>query len=65
MQALWMVLAAFMFASMGVETGVDIDKLLALRKQLVNWLPDTPTHGTLWRAGVPKSFNPEPATAAV
>jgi hydroxymethylglutaryl-CoA lyase len=47
---------AFMLASMGVETGVDIGKLLVLRQQLVGWLPDTPTHGTLWRAGVPKSF---------
>lgn len=47
---------AFMLASMGVQTGVDIDQLLALRQQLVGWLPDTPTHGTLWRAGVPKSF---------
>ena len=56
---------AFMLASMGVETGVDIDKLLALRQQLVSWLPDTPTHGTLWRAGVPKSFSPTAAPAAV
>ena len=56
---------AFMLASMGVETGVNIDKLLALRQQLVDWLPDTPTHGTLWRAGVPKSFNPAPASATV
>lgn len=47
---------AFMLASMGVKTGVDIDKLLALRQKLVSWLPDTPTHGTLWRAGLPKSF---------
>lgn len=47
---------AFMLASMGVDTGVDIDKLLVLRQQLVGWLPDTPTHGTLWRAGLPKSF---------
>jgi hydroxymethylglutaryl-CoA lyase len=47
---------AFMLASMGVKTGVDIDKLLVLRQKLVAWLPDTPTHGTLWRAGVPKSF---------
>ncbi len=47
---------AFMLASMGVETGVDIGKLLALRQQLVAWLPDTPTHGTLWRAGLPKTF---------
>ena len=56
---------AFMLASMGVETGVDIDKLLTLRKQLVSWLPDTPTHGTLWRAGVPKSFSPTAVVCAV
>ena len=56
---------AFMLASMGVETGVNIEKLLALRQQLVNWLPDTPTHGTLWRAGVPKSFSSVYAAAAV
>jgi hydroxymethylglutaryl-CoA lyase len=56
---------AFMLASMGVETGVDIDKLLALRQQLVSWLPDTPTHGTLWRAGLPKYFNPMSISAAV
>jgi hydroxymethylglutaryl-CoA lyase len=56
---------AFMFASMGIETGVDIDKLLALRQQLVNWLPNTPTHGTLWRAGLPKSFNTASVPAAV
>lgn len=56
---------AFMLASMGVETGVDIDKLLALRQQLVGWLPDTPTHGTLWCAGLPKSFKPTTAAAAV
>ena len=56
---------AFMLASMGVETGVNIEKLLALHQQLVNWLPDTPTHGTLWRAGVPKSFSSVYAAAAV
>lgn len=56
---------AFMLASMGIETGVDIEKLLALRQQLVSWLPDTPTHGTLWRAGVPKSFVPLSTAASV
>ena len=55
---------AFMLASMGVETGVGIDKLLALRQQLVGWLPGTPTHGTLWRAGLPTSFTPLPLAAA-
>lgn len=47
---------AFMLASMGVETGVDIDKLLLLRQQLAGWLPDATLHGTLWRAGLPKTF---------
>ena len=56
---------ASMLASMGVETGIKIDKLLALRQQLVNWLPNTPTYGNLWRAGVPKSFSPTAASAAV
>ena len=48
---------AFMLASMGVETGVDISQLLLLRQQLVGWLPNVTTHGTLWRAGFPKSFS--------
>ena len=54
---------AFMLASMGVATGVDIGKLLELRQQLIGWLPDVTTHGTLWRSGLPKSFTAQASAA--
>ena len=46
---------AFMLASMGIETGIDIDKLLALRAKVAGWLSGETLHGTLWRAGLPKT----------
>jgi len=48
--------AAWLFASMGVATGVDVDALLALRAQLAQWLPGEPLHGSLWRAGLPRTL---------
>ena len=47
---------AFMLEAMGHPTGIDLCALLALRAQVVGWLPGEPTHGTLWRAGLPKTF---------
>ena len=47
---------AFMLASMGVQTGIDLEKLLTLRNKVAGWLQGEPTHGTLWRAGLPKNF---------
>lgn len=47
---------AFMLADMGIETGIDIDKLLALRARVAGWLDGEAMHGTLWRAGLPKTF---------
>ena len=47
---------AFMLASMGVETGVDIARLLALRERVQGWLAGEAMHGTLWRAGLPRTF---------
>ncbi|MDD2545437.1 MAG: hydroxymethylglutaryl-CoA lyase [Burkholderiaceae bacterium] len=44
---------AFMLAACGVDTGLDIPALLALRAQVVGWLQGEPTHGALWRAGLP------------
>ena len=35
--------------------------LLALRARVAGWIAGEPTHGTLWRAGLPKTFA---ATAA-
>jgi len=46
----------FMLESMGIATGVDISRLLALRDAAGRWLPDQPLHGALWRAGLPKTF---------
>jgi hydroxymethylglutaryl-CoA lyase len=47
---------AFMLASMGYETGVDVARLLALRNDVAAWLTGETLHGTLWRAGLPKTY---------
>ena len=49
---------AFMLAAMGIDTGLDLPALLALRAKVAGWIADEPTHGTLWRAGLPKSYAP-------
>lgn len=50
---------AFMLSSMGLDTGIDLPQLLALRAQVVGWLAGEATHGALWRAGLPKTFTPQ------
>jgi len=52
---------AFMLAAMGVDTGVDLPALLALRAKVARWLDGEATHGTMWRAGLPKTFRPAAA----
>jgi hydroxymethylglutaryl-CoA lyase len=47
---------AFMLASMGVATGIDLPRLLELRAKVAEWLRGEALHGTLWRAGLPKTF---------
>jgi hydroxymethylglutaryl-CoA lyase len=46
---------AYLFASMGVPTGLDFDRLLALRAHVAQWLEGEPLHGAIWRAGLPKT----------
>lgn len=46
----------FMLEAMGLNTGVDIDKLLAVRTILSAALPDEPLYGFIPDAGVPKGF---------
>ena len=46
----------FMFESMGVPTGIDLDKLMAARKLMVAALPEEPVYGHMALAGVPKGF---------
>ena len=46
----------FMFESMGVSTGIDLDALLEARKLMASALPQEPVYGHLALAGVPKGF---------
>ena len=48
---------------MGIETGIDFDKLLALRSKVAGWLEGETLHGTLWRAGLPKTMRAPTAAA--
>ncbi|BCZ85433.1 hydroxymethylglutaryl-CoA lyase (plasmid) [Paraburkholderia terrae] len=47
---------AFMLAEMGIETGIDLSALLALRAKVAAWLKGEALHGALGLAGLPKNF---------
>ena len=47
---------AYLFASMGVPTGLDFEALLALRGRIAGWLEGEALHGSIWRAGLPKTM---------
>ncbi len=47
---------AFMFESMGIATGIDLQKLFAARKILVDAIPEEPVYGHTPLAGLPKGF---------
>lgn len=47
---------AYLFASMGVTTNLDLDRLIALRGRLAQWLDGEALYGTLWRAGLPATM---------
>ena len=48
----------YLFRSMGVATGQDFDRLLQLRAKVAGWLDGETLHGTLWRAGLPRTLAP-------
>jgi hydroxymethylglutaryl-CoA lyase len=52
---------AFMLAAMGIDSGIDIEKLLALRAKVASWLEGEQTNGSMWRAGLPRGFAPRHA----
>ncbi|MBT8446249.1 MAG: hydroxymethylglutaryl-CoA lyase [Gammaproteobacteria bacterium] len=52
---------AFMLEAMGVATGIDLDKLLAVREIVKAALPDEPLYGFTPDAGLPKGFTPAQA----
>lgn len=47
---------AYMLASMGLPTGIDMERLLALRAKVAAWLTGETLHGAVWRAGLPKTL---------
>ena len=53
----------FMFESMGVTTGIDLDALLALRGIVRRHLPDEPLFGFTPDAGLPLGFTQTVATS--
>ncbi|WP_423458455.1 hydroxymethylglutaryl-CoA lyase [Ottowia sp. VDI28] len=53
----------FMLDAMGMRTGVDLEKLVAVREIVARNLPSTPLYGALARAGLPVNYR-TPAAAA-
>jgi hydroxymethylglutaryl-CoA lyase len=47
----------FMLESMGCDTGIDLPALLDLRARVAGWIAPEPTHGTLARAGLPRTYH--------
>ena len=48
----------FMFEAMGCATGIDLDRLAAVRAILARALPDVTLHGAIAKAGLPRNFHP-------
>ena len=48
----------FMLDSMGLDTGVDLEQLVEVRKIVARSLPDIPMQGALARAGLPRNYVP-------
>ena len=46
----------FMLESVGFDTGIDLDRLIAARAKLHEGLPAEPMHGQAAKAGVPRTY---------
>jgi hydroxymethylglutaryl-CoA lyase len=54
----------FMLDSMGLRTGVDVEKLVAVREIVRDALPGIEMHGAIARAGLPRNYVSASARAA-
>ena len=54
----------FLLESLGYDTGIDIEALVALRETVESWLPGERFAGAVARAGLPKTFRVPVETAA-
>lgn len=55
---------AFMLESMGFATGIDLARLLEVRRAVEAQLAGITFHGSIGRAGLPKGYRPRNAAAA-
>jgi hydroxymethylglutaryl-CoA lyase len=53
----------YLLETLGFETGIDIDRLIALRTEVETWLPGERFSGAVFRAGLPKTFMSRKAAA--
>jgi hydroxymethylglutaryl-CoA lyase len=51
----------FLLESSGFKTGVDLDRLVQVRRIVARALPGEPLHGAIAKAGPPKTFEASPA----
>lgn len=56
---------AYLFASMEIATGINFDRLMALREQLATWLQGECLHGSIAQAGLPKTLLAKKAAETV
>ncbi|WP_019516920.1 hydroxymethylglutaryl-CoA lyase [Sphingomonas sp. Mn802worker] len=55
----------FMFEAMGVRTGIDLEKLFAVREQVAAALGDEPLYGFTPLAGLPLGFRPASSNRSI
>ncbi|MDB5817210.1 MAG: hydroxymethylglutaryl-CoA lyase [Rhizobacter sp.] len=55
----------FLLDSMGLRTGIDIEKLLAVREIVARNLPDTQLYGAVARSGLPPAYVPAAARTTI
>jgi hydroxymethylglutaryl-CoA lyase len=48
----------FLFESMGCDTGIDLDRLVAVREIVAEALPQIMLYGAIAKAGLPRNFHP-------
>lgn len=54
----------FLLEQLGFDTGVDVEKLIALRSVVESWLPGERFSGAIARAGLPKTYRTSAKAAA-
>jgi hydroxymethylglutaryl-CoA lyase len=47
---------AFMLEAMGFDTGIDLDRLIDVRRMVEGFMPGIQFHGDLPKAGIPKNY---------